>query len=968
MRKNTDWYAANPETTGDRRLSRHTSAWVRSFACEDVRPLVVCRGPIRKEALDVFAEMGISHAGVLLSEKDSIVYTNALAPELRRIRPEHVHRVRDYSGATKDERQERMREIVGICRAHGYTHVFAGYGFMSEDEEFSRTLEEAGLVFIGPRSQVQAAAGKKDEAKRTALREGVTVTPGIEDATTRLLLRKHPTLAALRAVAGEHRLAVPAGAFAEGADRTRAAELVLHASYAARVDLFTIDEFAAEVEAAVAGLFEAHPGKRVRLKAIGGGGGKGQRILSGAASGGPEAARAAASAAPGAVREILAEVKATGVGDDKNLVLELNIEETRHNEIQLLGNGRWCISLGGRDCSLQMHEQKLLEVSVTQEGLAAAIAEARAAGRARAAEALEQDLDTLRNMEAEAERFGLAVGLNSASTFECIVNGGRGESGHYFMEVNTRIQVEHRVSELCYALRFANPDDPQDAFEVRSIVEAMVLIARHGERLPRPARAPRHGAAVESRLNATDRSLAPHAGGLIQNWTAPIEHEIRDDQGICVTNPDTGVFVHYRLAGAYDSNIALLVTYGGARRESYERLLEILRRMKLRGADLQTNNAFHYGLLHWFLAQDVWAKPTTRFILPYLAQVGLLAEAVADIDLDILFQTMGARLVERAGRVGGDAGKLALAATRRILQLKETLLRRPMDALFDEPHVLSGWLSRHRRSFRVEGEGPGARVVWTRNPLEVLEDTYWLLNMDYREGVPAAHVIWDHDHDLLARGLNFYRTLAERLGQPTSAWETIAARLADAEPPPGFDRAGWARVRASHAGFQTGLEALDVLPLVGVSTGFYELRVEDDLFITIPPRLLDKDLQSRMRKVLAPPPRTQADRIVAASGGMFYAQEATHLPPLVTKGSHFSVGQPLYVIEVMKMFTKVLAPFAGTVDEVLVSGDGTIVQKGQPLFRVTPDEKIVEETTSERVSRLRASTARYVERIVAERN
>ena len=106
-----DWYERNPETTGDRRLSRSSSAWARSFSCEDVRPLVVCRGPIRKEAMDVFTEMGIAHHGILLSEKDSIVYTHALAPELRRIRPEHVHRVRDYSGATKEERRARF-ELV----------------------------------------------------------------------------------------------------------------------------------------------------------------------------------------------------------------------------------------------------------------------------------------------------------------------------------------------------------------------------------------------------------------------------------------------------------------------------------------------------------------------------------------------------------------------------------------------------------------------------------------------------------------------------------------------------------------------------------------------------------------------------------------------------------------------------------------------------------------------------------------
>jgi acetyl/propionyl-CoA carboxylase alpha subunit len=965
-RAEIDWYETNPETTGERRLGRHPSAWARTFACEDVRPLIVCRGPIRKEAMDVFAEMGIEHFGILLSEKDSIVYTNALAPELRRIHPDHVHRVRDYSGASKAERLERMEQIVRICREHGYGHVFAGYGFMAEDEEFVRTLEDAGLVFIGPRSRVQSAAGKKDEAKRTALRESVSVTPGIDDVTTRLVLRKHPDLASLRAFARAQGLVVAAEHLADGADLRAAAEAVLDASYAARIDPYSIEDLCEEIARAAEELFAAHPGNRVRLKAIGGGGGKGQRILSGiprdcVAASVTSAAHEAAAAAPGAVREILAEVKAGGVGDDKNILLELNVEETRHNEIQLLGNGSWCISLGGRDCSVQMHEQKLLEVSITQEGLAAAATRARSEGRLAAARALETDLATLTKMEAEAERFGVAVGLNSASTFECIVERDR----HFFMEVNTRIQVEHRVSELCYALRFANPADPGDAFEVRSIVEAMVLLARHGDRLPRPERVVRHGAAVEARLNATDRSLSPHAGGIIQSWTDPIEHEIRDDQGICQKNPDTGVFVHYKLAGAYDSNVALLVTYAPDRRESYERLREILRRMKLRGLDLQTNNAFHYGLVHWFLGWNVWAKPTTRFVVPYLTQVGLLAEAARRIDVVHLWAQLGKHHEERAKKAGDpDAAKAAVAATKRVLQLKETLLKRPMDALFDEPHVLAGWLARHRESFVMDG----GRVRWKRNPLEVLEDTYWLLNMDHREGVPAAHVIWDHDHALLETGLGFYRRLAERLagGGAAPTWEETERRLASSDAPPGIDAATWQKVRASHRGFQLGLEILDVLVLLGDTARFFELRVEDDLTITIPEHLLDKELQARMKKVLVPPPATRANEIVAASGGMFYAQEAPHLPPFVQAGSHFEAGQPLYIIEVMKMFNKVTAPFSGTVDEVLMQGaDGTIVHKGQPLFRVTPDEKIVEEDPRVVEARLRASTQAFLDAVLA---
>ena len=150
-----------------------------------------------------------------------------------------------------------------------------------------------------------------------------------------------------------------------------------------------------------------------------------------------------------------------------------------------------------------MHEQKLLEISVTQEGLTAAIAAAKAAGKEAEARSLATDLEILRRMEDDAARFGQAVGLDSASTFECIVDRDR----YYFMEVNTRIQVEHRVTELCYSLRFENPDDPRDSFVVESLVEAMALLARHKERLPKPVRTPRFPASVEARLNATDASL-----------------------------------------------------------------------------------------------------------------------------------------------------------------------------------------------------------------------------------------------------------------------------------------------------------------------------------------------------------------------------------------------------------------------------------------------------------------------------
>ncbi|HEY5996876.1 MAG TPA: biotin carboxylase N-terminal domain-containing protein, partial [Candidatus Deferrimicrobiaceae bacterium] len=496
MTQTVDFYRNNPLIHRDRRLGLSASEWTRSFACEDLKPLIVCRGPIRKEAMDVFAEMGMTHFGILLSEKDSIVYPNALAPELRQLTDSRrVHRVPDYTGATKEERLERMEQIVRIAKDNGYDSIFAGYGFMAEDEEFVATIEQAGLRFIGPCASTQARAGKKDEAKRTALAVNVSVTPGIDNVTARTLVKKHPVRKKLLMLVEAEGLKVdPKILDDEKLPLEALADHILMASYAKGIDLFSIEELCAQVQIEVAELFRKHPQSRFRLKAIGGGGGKGQRILGGSLLDVKKPTEKdiekAAAEAPAMVREVLNEVKANGIGDNKNLLIELNIEQTRHNEIQLLGNGKWCVSLGGRDCSLQMHEQKLLEVSVTQEGLHAAIARAEKAGRLDEAKALRTDLEILKRMEDDAARFGAAVGLDSASTFECIVDRDR----YYFMEVNTRIQVEHRVTELCYSLKFTNPENPADAFVVESLVEAMALLARHKERLPKPTRIPRFGA------------------------------------------------------------------------------------------------------------------------------------------------------------------------------------------------------------------------------------------------------------------------------------------------------------------------------------------------------------------------------------------------------------------------------------------------------------------------------------------
>ena len=933
-----EYYLNNPLIHRDRRLGRRHTDWVNQFDCTHLRPLIICRGPIRKEAMDVFAEMGISHFGILLSEKDSIVYRNALAPELRSLTdPDRVHRVPDYTGANKEERDQRIRQIISIAKDNGYDSVFAGYGFMAEDETMVAALEKAGLNFIGPCSRTVHDAGLKDEAKRTALKTGVSVTPGIDNGTALTLLKKHPDAAALKALSQEHDLEVQ-GLDDDAISLEDKADLVLAASYTRGIDLYTVDELCETLTEAVQRMAADYPENRVRLKAISGGGGKGQRIL-----GIGEAERT-----PELVREILNEVKTTGVGDNKNVLVELNIETTRHQEIQVIGNGTWSISMGGRDCSLQMHEQKLLEVSVTVESLKAAIEQAQASGQEVEARVLEQDLETLEAMEDEAARFGEAVGLDSVSTFECIVDRDK----HFFMEMNTRIQVEHRVTELCYALKFTNPDDPEENFVVESLVEAMVLLAAHGARLPRPQRLVRHNDSVEARLNATNQALQPHAGGVINYWSDALDGEIRDDQGISLHNPDTDTFMKYHLGGAYDSNIALLLTVGGTRLETYQNMAETIRHTRMHGEDLATNLEFHYGLVNWFIGQNINARPTTRFIVPYLTAVGELKARANNLDLEYAYREISSRLLADEQ---GDAAK-ALADT---LQLKETLLLRPLKALLAEPHILSGWLSVNRDSYTVID----GRISWNENPVELLGDTYHFLNMDYvtNEKHSAASMIWDHDNAILHEALGFYDELNNRM--PCEDWIELQTALDADEAPAGFDEALWARVRSAHLGYQAGCDILAILPSIAEETGFFELTVNPDLTVHIPERLTDAELQEQMAKVLVPPPVANSDEILAESGGMFYPRETPEAEAYVNEGDHFNAGDPLFIIEVMKMFNKVYAPFAGTVDQVLVKEDGVIIKKGQPIFKITPDENIVVESPEAIAARRREVTRQFLQKL-----
>ena len=630
--------------------------------------------------------------------------------------------------------------------------------------------------------------------------------------------------------------------------------------------------------------------------------------------------------------EVLAEVKVVEPGSNRNFLIELNIESTRHNEIQLIGNGSWCLSLGGRDCSVQMHEQKLLEVSLTQELLDVEVE--LASGKT--AEILKGDKGTLERMENEAAAFGAAIGLDSVSTFECVVEG----FNHYFMEMNTRIQVEHRVTELAYRLKFVNPDHADECFYVESLIEAMALISVHGERLPEPQRTPRNVSALEVRINATNAALQPHAGGMIRAWSAPIEGEIRDDAGIGIRNPDTGAFIFYNLAGAYDSNIALLLTEGPTRRANLERMSDVLRRTELRGDDLHTNMSLHYGLLNWLLGKGPMTEPSTSFMASYLAAVGELQKLVVDFDLEIAAQALLARIEDAEGK--------------KVFATKQTLLLRPVERLLADPHWLAGFLGRFDGELWTVEDG---EVVFADNPVRFLRELYHYLNMEETPEKPASDKIWDHDDEILQASLAFYETVAERSG--VTEWKALNA-LFDAEPNAAVangDDGLWRECVAAHRGFQLGLELLLSIPRIGAATGFCEIAVSEELVPVFPEKFLDADNMARSTRALAPPPKASSDEIVTPMGGAFFPREAPHLPLLIDEGDHFEEGQPLFIIEVMKMFNKVLAPFSGVVTKRFMRDqEGAIVAKGQTIFKIEPDERIEEDPPEVVASRRRDVT------------
>jgi acetyl-CoA carboxylase biotin carboxylase subunit len=362
-------------------------------------------------------------------------------------------------------------EAAAAARAEA---IHPGYGFLSENPRLARACEAAGVVFIGPSAEVLEAAGDKLAARGHAVAAGLPVLPGglvIVGAD------------GVPGAGGE------AGVLAHAADAAKLAERV---------------------------------GYPVLVKAAGGGGGRGLRVV-----------RDPADLA-GAVAMGSAEAQAAF--GDARVYLERYVSPARHVEVQLLGDGENVIHLGDRDCSVQRRYQKLIE-----EAPAPRLGETLRVG-----------------MRAAAVGLGLHLKYQGLGTVEFLVDAERSE--FWFLEVNARIQVEHPVTEAVTGL---------------DLVAEQIAVAE-GRRLRLSQASVRlDGHAIECRINAED----PAAGfrpspGTVTSAVFPAGPGIR---------VDTHIQAGSAVPPQYDSLLAKLVASGASRAEALDRLRGALARCEIGG-------------------------------------------------------------------------------------------------------------------------------------------------------------------------------------------------------------------------------------------------------------------------------------------------------------------------------------------------------------------------------------------------
>ena len=360
--------------------------------------------------------------------------------------------------------------IIAAAEVTDAEAIHPGYGFLSENADFADRVEKSGFVFIGPRPESIRLMGDKVSAKNAMIEAGVPVVPGSP------------------------------GALPD--------------------DEQEILRIAREV------------GYPVIIKAAGGGGGRGMRVVH------TEAALLSSV--------VMTKSEAGAAFNNPEVYLEKFLENPRHIEIQVLADGgRNAVWLGERDCSMQRRHQKVIE-------------EAPATGVDR------KLIERIGERCAEACR---KIEYRGAGTFEFLFENGE----FYFIEMNTRIQVEHPVTELITGIDLVQQQIRVAAGEKFSLRQKDIVFKGH---------------AIECRINAEDPFTFVPSPGRITNWHTPGGPGVRID---------SHAFNGYFVPPYYDSMIAKVITYGDTREQAVARMSIALSEMVVEG--IKTNIPLHRELM-----------------------------------------------------------------------------------------------------------------------------------------------------------------------------------------------------------------------------------------------------------------------------------------------------------------------------------------------------------------------------------
>lgn len=423
--------------------------------------LVANRGEIAMRVMRTCREMGIPTVAVY-SDPDRTALHVRYATEAYHI-----------GAAAPRESYLNIDKIIDVAKRSGADAIHPGYGFLSENSDFARRLQDEGITLIGPPAEAMDAMGTKTTARQHMARAGVPIVPGLEEAIE---------------------------------DEGKALS------------------FAKEI------------GFPVMLKAAAGGGGKGMRKV--------DRAEDFASA----WRSAKSEAKNSFADDD--VYIEKFLEKPRHIEVQVFADDHGNVHhLFERECSVQRRHQKVIEEAPSPF----------------------VDEEMRQAMGEVACKAARAVNYRGAGTIEFLVDAHR---NFYFMEMNTRLQVEHPVTEMITGF---------------DLVEAQIRVAR-GEPLPwgtQPS-SPR-GWAVEARVCAEDASLnfVPTPG--------PIQH-VRHPGGPYVRT-DSGIYRGFEITPDYDPMIAKIVAWGPTREIAIRRLERALSEYVIKG--VTTNNMFLRQILNY---------------------------------------------------------------------------------------------------------------------------------------------------------------------------------------------------------------------------------------------------------------------------------------------------------------------------------------------------------------------------------